>query len=509
MISLLPYSLTVPQVFFNRRHVGGAAELDRLEASGELESWIQDMKAGSFPIPTSEAELFRGSEKALEEAKVAAAAGAGVAAAAAAAAAAAGAAGAAEGEGAATTTTTTTTARAGTHLICVGEECATFCDISEAIRRGVEIRDRTHNLTNFHQCFVASEAGDFLIKHYNLQSREEAVQVGETLVKSGVMHHVRNEHHFGDKYLFFRLQVDTQPLVLNNSRPASEAAAGTGAQAILASCSARLSKLKAAHIDDAGLVNFRMMQASQEFEDFHYATCELQNVKLERDLGGSDAEKLSFFINLYNMMVVHAFATVGIPESSLQRLAFFDHVQYSIGGALFSLNDVENGVLRRNRTPPYHLRLPFEQKDPRLALILEKDEPRIHFALNCGASSCPPVKTYSAAAIEEELSLAAAAFCEQDENVLPDTREGKRCLKVSKIVYWYNSDFGKSGNEVARRFAAWALPGSDKKEALEELAGAQPTRLKFFAYDWTANASDHKIFDVNRSREENSLCLIT
>ena len=213
-------------------------------------------------------------------------------------------------------------------------------------------------------------------------------------------------------------------------------------------------------------------------------------------------------VTVYNMMVTHAFAVVGIPESSLQRLAFFDHVQYSLGGALFSLNDVENGVLRRNRTPPYHLRLPFAEKDVRLSLLLDNDEPRIHFALNCGASSCPAVKTYTAVGIEEELATAAAAFCEQDGNVLPDTREGKRSLKVSKIVYWYPSDFGSDGNEVARRFAAWALPGSEKKEALEELAGGKPTRLKFFEYDWATNASEHKVFDVNRSREEHSLCVV-
>ena len=39
---------------------------------------------------------------------------------------------------------------------------------------------------------------------------------------------------------------------------------------------------------------------------------------------------------------------------------------------------------------------PFGEGDPRLSLALERAEPRIHFALNCGAKSCPPIKTYSA-----------------------------------------------------------------------------------------------------------------
>ena len=39
-------------------------------------------------------------------------------------------------------------------------------------------------------------------------------------------------------------------------------------------------------------------------------------------------------------------------------------------------------------------------------------DPRIHCALVCGAKSCPPIKVYTAEALEEGLEAAAAAFCE-------------------------------------------------------------------------------------------------
>ena len=39
-------------------------------------------------------------------------------------------------------------------------------------------------------------------------------------------------------------------------------------------------------------------------------------------------------------------------------------------------------------------------------------DPRIHFALVCGAKSCPPIKVYTAEALEEGLEAAAASFCE-------------------------------------------------------------------------------------------------
>ena len=37
----------------------------------------------------------------------------------------------------------------------------------------------------------------------------------------------------------------------------------------------------------------------------------------------------------------------------------------------------------------------FEDKDPRSKVALSELDPRIHFALNCGARSCPPIRVYT------------------------------------------------------------------------------------------------------------------
>jgi len=44
--------------------------------------------------------------------------------------------------------------------------------------------------------------------------------------------------------------------------------------------------------------------------------------------------------------------------------------------------------------------------------VVQPLDPRIHFALVCGAKSCPPIRVYTADALEEGLAAAAAAFCE-------------------------------------------------------------------------------------------------
>ena len=81
----------------------------------------------------------------------------------------------------------------------------------------------------------------------------------------------------------------------------------------------------------------------------------------------------------------------------VSRYKFFSTIAYSLGGHVYSLNDIENGILRANRGSMATLYVkPFSKNDPRLNLALPEAEPRIHFALNCGAASCPPIKTFSA-----------------------------------------------------------------------------------------------------------------
>lgn len=43
--------------------------------------------------------------------------------------------------------------------------------------------------------------------------------------------------------------------------------------------------------------------------------------------------------------------------------------------------------------------------------VVSPVDARIHFALNCGAASCPAIKLYSTDTLEEGLTGAAEAFC--------------------------------------------------------------------------------------------------
>ena len=101
-------------------------------------------------------------------------------------------------------------------------------------------------------------------------------------------------------------------------------------------------------------------------------------------------------------MVVHATATLGAPNNLIQRLGFFASITYNIGGQVYSCDEIEHGVLRANAVSPaaiatllgYPNLAPrtFSEKDQRRLVTVYPMDPRIHFALVCGAKSCPPIK---------------------------------------------------------------------------------------------------------------------
>jgi hypothetical protein len=162
---------------------------------------------------------------------------------------------------------------------------------------------------------------------------------------------------------------------------------------------------------------------------------------------------------------------------------------------LFSFNDLENGVLRGNQVPPAHLWKPFGSDDPRLKAALPRPpiEPRIHFALNCGAKSCPPIKAFTQQAIHEELRINSQAFLEHGSGNLVVNVE-KRELWLTKILSWYRSDFGKTDREVAETVLQW-MRGEDKEKVEELLLGGMGKfKVKFLEYDWSNNAKTAKIY---------------
>lgn len=187
--------------------------------------------------------------------------------------------------------------------------------------------------------------------------------------------------------------------------------------------------------------------------------------------------KVAFWLNAYNGLMRHAVLALRPTGSVITNLLLFERVSYRVGGAVLSLNEIEHGVLRRNaRALPFYRR-PFSRGDGRRALMAARLDPRIHFALNCGAVSCPPIRAYAGSELDAQLALATTSYLAAHTRVdVPGRR-----VTLSRLMKLYARDFGTRADAV--RFTARHLDG--EAEARFLLEHAETVRVSFGPYDWT------------------------
>ena len=167
--------------------------------------------------------------------------------------------------------------------------------------------------------------------------------------------------------------------------------------------------------------------------------------------------RLAHMINAYNALSMFNVLRSGIPatHAGLNKVTFFVFRKLEIGGQRLSLRSFENDVIR-----PY---------------ARGRNDPRIHFALNCSALSCPvlPRRPFTAAGLDAELERETLAFFARPVNFRLE--EATRTVWLSELLNFYPEDFVPS---AATSLLAYA-----------NRYGPQPAPLdygvRFTPYDWT------------------------
>ncbi len=184
--------------------------------------------------------------------------------------------------------------------------------------------------------------------------------------------------------------------------------------------------------------------------------------KLKNGLPTDEAKK-TFWLNIYNAW----FQVLAVREKK-GRPEIFSGKLVLIAGRKFSLDDIEHGILRKYRwkySKGYFARL-FPGKLIKQLAVLKIDY-RIHFALNCGARSCPPIAFYTFENIDRQLDLATRSFLAADTKI-DDT---KKEIRVTKTMDWFIGDFG--GKKGIRRIISEVLNKNVNGYA-----------IKFKPYNW-------------------------
>jgi hypothetical protein len=152
------------------------------------------------------------------------------------------------------------------------------------------------------------------------------------------------------------------------------------------------------------------------------------------------------------------------------RKSFFSSNTIWIAGDKISLDLIEHGILRRSKFK-YSLGYlnkffpsAFERK-----FRLNKLDHRVHFALNCGAKSCPMITEYNLENIDEQLNTSASQYLSNEVyyNAIFNR------VEIPALFLWFRNDFGgsKGTREILKQYSV--IP-----------KGLDP-QLKYRKYNWS------------------------
>ena len=165
------------------------------------------------------------------------------------------------------------------------------------------------------------------------------------------------------------------------------------------------------------------------------------------------SQEKAFYLNAYNILVIKGIINNYPTKGPMEITGFFDKKTYQINGANLTLNNIENDIIRK-----------------------KYNDARIHFALVCGAKSCPPIQSYAFTTekLEAQLDRVTKQSIQNPSFTKIDTKNNK--VSVSMIFNWYKEDFIKAKGSVLgfiNNYLKAALPAN--------------TTIENYTYDWALN----------------------
>jgi hypothetical protein len=158
----------------------------------------------------------------------------------------------------------------------------------------------------------------------------------------------------------------------------------------------------------------------------------IRQAKLEKSLNTDDLKK-TFWINIYN-----AFYLIILKETK-QGKEIFNLKRIKIARAVFSLNDIEHGILRKYKfkigfgyiTNPFYSNLIK-------TLAVSKVDYRIHFALRSLDLEKKTIDYFDCEEIEKQLTIVTKDFIRLETEFDNESKT----IRASDFLLSYSRDFG-------------------------------------------------------------------
>ena len=225
------------------------------------------------------------------------------------------------------------------------------------------------------------------------------------------------------------------------------------------------------YVDKNGLVNYAELSARRQA--LTAFTVSLAAVDAEELDDWDKNDRMAFWINAYNALTLLLIldhypieqTSDDYPANSIQQIpGAFDKVKFQVAGKDYSLNNIENDILRKRF-----------------------NEPRIHMALVCAAMSCPPLRRapYLGADAGKQLDDQARRFVNIDTVIDGEAK----VVNVSPLFDWFKDDFmmAYGGDDATKELAIITFLKRYIDEEHKSFIGGGKFKLGFHDYDWSLN----------------------
>lgn len=161
----------------------------------------------------------------------------------------------------------------------------------------------------------------------------------------------------------------------------------------------------------------------------------------------------AFWINAYNLSLIKGILAKYPVKAPTDIAGLFDKITYTIAGKKYTINDIENKMLRE-----------------------KYNDARVHFVLVCGAIGCPPIinVAYLPETLDEQLNKQTKLALNNPNFI--KVNGGSKKVALSQIFEWYKGDFiAKGKNEI------------DFINQYREDKIDSTFKTSYYPYDWTLN----------------------
>ncbi|KAG2272132.1 hypothetical protein Bca52824_066687 [Brassica carinata] len=148
-------------------------------------------------------------------------------------------------------------------------------------------------------------------------------------------------------------------------------------------------------------------------------------------------EKLAFWINVYNALIMHAYLAYGVPKSDLKLFSLMQKAAYTVGGHSYTAAAMEYVILKMK--PPTHRPQIVKVSEEQRKASIDRHEPLLSFALSCGMYSSPA--DLHIKRVKEELQEAQREFIQASVGL---SSKGK--LLVPKMLHCYAKSLVEDSN---------------------------------------------------------------